>query len=182
MARVHHFQRYSSYDNTVTNNTLLLIACIYAYASQKAAILINELIRWRQLTPPSQVLLNRTYEPGRQRLLISPPINSLITHAAQLVTNRALSDTELPGDLTIRDALTSQRPDGHALITTTQLRHDPNLLPESCTTNTTPRKTGRRLNPTLRRSSTHGLRQRHAGAGAAAGGAAGGEQMMAGPC
>src|SRR5690625_1001713 len=66
MARVHHFQRYSSYENTVTNNTLLLIARIYASAPQKAAILINELIRWRQLTPPSQVLLNRTYEPGRQ--------------------------------------------------------------------------------------------------------------------
>src|SRR5690625_5575961 len=66
MARVHHFQRYSSYENTVTNNTLLLIARIYAYAPQKAAILINELIRWRQLTPPSQVLLNRTYEPCRQ--------------------------------------------------------------------------------------------------------------------
>lgn len=44
MAKVHYFQRYSSYENTVTNNTLQLLARIYAYAPQKAADLINELV------------------------------------------------------------------------------------------------------------------------------------------
>lgn len=44
MAKVHYFQRYSSYENTVTNNTLQLLARIYAYAPQKAAAFLNELI------------------------------------------------------------------------------------------------------------------------------------------
>lgn len=44
MAKVHHFQRYSSFENTVTNNTLQLIGHIYAYAPQKAADFINQLV------------------------------------------------------------------------------------------------------------------------------------------
>jgi hypothetical protein len=44
MAKDHYFQRYSSYENTVTNNTLQLLARIYAYAPQKAAAFLNELI------------------------------------------------------------------------------------------------------------------------------------------
>lgn len=44
MAKVHHFQRYSSIENTVTNNTLQLFTRIYAYAPQKAAEFINRLI------------------------------------------------------------------------------------------------------------------------------------------
>lgn len=44
MAKVHYFQRYSSYENTVTNNTLQLLARIYAYAPQKAADFINRLV------------------------------------------------------------------------------------------------------------------------------------------
>ena len=44
MAKVHYFQRYSSYENTVTNNTLQLLERIYAHAPQKAAAFLNELI------------------------------------------------------------------------------------------------------------------------------------------
>ena len=44
MGKVHYFQRYKSYENTVTNNTLQLIARIYSYAPQKAAELINKLV------------------------------------------------------------------------------------------------------------------------------------------
>lgn len=44
MAKVHHFQRYSSLENTVTNNTLQLFARIYAYAPQRAAEFINRLV------------------------------------------------------------------------------------------------------------------------------------------
>ena len=44
MAKVHYFQRYVSQENVVTNNTLQLLARIYAYAPQKAADLINELV------------------------------------------------------------------------------------------------------------------------------------------
>jgi len=44
MAKVHYFQRYSSYENTVTNNTLQLLERIYAHSPQKAAAFLNELI------------------------------------------------------------------------------------------------------------------------------------------
>lgn len=44
MAKVHYFQRYSSLENTVTNNTLQLFGRIYAYAPQKAAEFINRLV------------------------------------------------------------------------------------------------------------------------------------------
>lgn len=44
MAKVHYFQRYVSQENAVTNNTLQLLARIYAHKPQKAADLINELV------------------------------------------------------------------------------------------------------------------------------------------
>lgn len=44
MAKVHYFQRYHTYENAVTNNTLQLLARIYSYAPQKAADFINELV------------------------------------------------------------------------------------------------------------------------------------------
>jgi len=43
MSRIHYFQRYSSVENTVTNNTLQLLARIYAYSPTKASILLSEL-------------------------------------------------------------------------------------------------------------------------------------------
>ena len=37
MANITYFQRYSTLENTVTNNTLQLFARIYAYAPAKAS-------------------------------------------------------------------------------------------------------------------------------------------------
>lgn len=44
MARIHYFQRYSSYENAVTNNFLQLLARIYDYSSAQASRLLTELI------------------------------------------------------------------------------------------------------------------------------------------
>ena len=43
MSRIHYFQRYSSAENTVTNNTLLLLARIYEYSPERASILLSDL-------------------------------------------------------------------------------------------------------------------------------------------
>ncbi len=40
MSKIHYFQRYSSLENTVTNNTLQLLARIYNYSNSKAAELL----------------------------------------------------------------------------------------------------------------------------------------------
>ena len=44
MSKIHEFQRYSSVENTVTNNTLRLFARIYQHQPQKAAQLLSDLI------------------------------------------------------------------------------------------------------------------------------------------
>ncbi|MCY3955735.1 MAG: hypothetical protein OXF47_07045 [Nitrospira sp.] len=44
MSKIHYFQRYSSVENTVTNNTLQLFARIYNYSTSRASLLLNELI------------------------------------------------------------------------------------------------------------------------------------------
>lgn len=43
MSKIHYFQRYSSKENTVTNNTLQLLARIYDYSPTKAVELLNAL-------------------------------------------------------------------------------------------------------------------------------------------
>ncbi|UXI65791.1 hypothetical protein [Tahibacter amnicola] len=43
MSRVHHFQRYATLENTVTNNTLQLISRINAYSPRAASRLLSEL-------------------------------------------------------------------------------------------------------------------------------------------
>jgi|CXWL01.1.fsa_nt_gi hypothetical protein len=43
MSKIHYFQRYSSIENTVTNNTLQLIARIYDYSASAASSLLSEL-------------------------------------------------------------------------------------------------------------------------------------------
>lgn len=44
MSKIHYFQRYSSIENTVTNNTLLLVARIYNYAPEQASRLLSEIV------------------------------------------------------------------------------------------------------------------------------------------
>lgn len=43
MSRIHYFQRYSSVENTVTNNTLQLFGRIYEYSTHAASRLLSEL-------------------------------------------------------------------------------------------------------------------------------------------
>ncbi len=43
MSRIHYFQRYSTVENTVTNNTLLLFGRIYEYSPRAASRLLSEL-------------------------------------------------------------------------------------------------------------------------------------------
>lgn len=44
MSKIHYFQRYSSYENTVTNNTLQLLARIYNYSIAKLDEFLNDLL------------------------------------------------------------------------------------------------------------------------------------------
>jgi len=44
MSNIHHFQRYSSPENVVTNNTLQLISQIYCYSPLKAKEFLNDLL------------------------------------------------------------------------------------------------------------------------------------------
>lgn len=43
MSKIHYFQRYSSVENTVTNNTLQLLARVYDYSRTAASKLLSEL-------------------------------------------------------------------------------------------------------------------------------------------
>lgn len=43
MSKIHYFQRYSSIENTVTNNTLQLLARIYSYSSSQASKLLSDI-------------------------------------------------------------------------------------------------------------------------------------------
>lgn len=43
MPKIHYFQRYSSVENTVTNNTLQLLARVYAHSTTQASQLLTEL-------------------------------------------------------------------------------------------------------------------------------------------
>lgn len=44
MSKIHYFQRYSSYENAVTNNFLQLLARIYDYSSAKASQFLTEIV------------------------------------------------------------------------------------------------------------------------------------------
>lgn len=44
MSKIHYFQRYSSIENTVTNNTLQLVARIYNYAPAQASKLLSDIV------------------------------------------------------------------------------------------------------------------------------------------
>jgi hypothetical protein len=43
MSKIHYFQRYSSIENTVTNNTLQLLARIYDYSASAASDVLSQL-------------------------------------------------------------------------------------------------------------------------------------------
>src|SRR5699024_1119829 len=51
MTKVHYFQRYSSKENTVTNNTLLLFSRLYHHDSRAFKDFLNQLPGDEQTTP-----------------------------------------------------------------------------------------------------------------------------------
>src|SRR5674476_558095 len=44
MSKIHYFQRYSSIENTVTNNTLQLLARIYDYSPVQTSKLLSDIV------------------------------------------------------------------------------------------------------------------------------------------
>lgn len=95
MSQIHYFQRYSSKENTVTNNTLQLLARIYSYSPSKASefltdltgepieigIEINQQERAKQAIPDGQVLQRGFKILVESKVDASPDINQLLRHA-----------------------------------------------------------------------------------------------------
>ena len=95
MSKIHYFQRYSSKENTVTNNTLQLLARIYSYSPSKASefltdltgepieigIEINQQERAKQAIPDGQVIQRGFKILVESKVDASPDINQLLRHA-----------------------------------------------------------------------------------------------------
>lgn len=95
MSQIHYFQRYSSKENTVTNNTLQLLARIYSYSPSKASefltdltgepieigIEINQQERAKQSIPDGQVIQRGFKILVESKVDASPDINQLLKHA-----------------------------------------------------------------------------------------------------
>lgn len=101
MSKIHYFQRYSSVENTVTNNTLQLLARIYSYSSQKASLFLSELtnepieigIEIMQQKPgissvPDGAIIQRSF-----KVLIESKVDSPATHS-QLIKHAGNFDGE----------------------------------------------------------------------------------------
>ena len=95
MSQIHYFQRYSSKENTVTNNTLQLLARIYSYSPSKASefltdltgepieigIEVNQQKRAKQAIPDGQVVQSGFEILIESKVDASPDINQLLRHA-----------------------------------------------------------------------------------------------------
>lgn len=95
MSQIHYFQRYSSKENTVTNNTLQLLARIYSYSPLKASefltdltgepieigIEINQQERAKQSIPDGQIIQRGFKILVESKVDASPDINQLLRHA-----------------------------------------------------------------------------------------------------
>lgn len=95
MSQVHYFQRYSSPENTVTNNTLLLLARIYDYSPRAASTLLSGLTgeaiqigieiaqqRRAQVSVPDGVIIQRSFKVLIEAKVDAPAdINQLLRHA-----------------------------------------------------------------------------------------------------
>lgn len=118
MPKIHYFQRYSSVENTVTNNTLQLFARIYNYSTEQASKLLSEITREpieigieinqqgrAKESVPDGAILQRSF-----KVLIEAKVDAgvdrdqLLRHAASfsnesqkillLLTKQSLSNTE----------------------------------------------------------------------------------------
>lgn len=96
MTKVHYFQRYSSLENTVTNNTLQLIARIYSYSPSQASRFLSEILEEpidigleisqqerKQKAVPDGVVIQRSFKIVIESKVDSGvSIEQLIRHAA----------------------------------------------------------------------------------------------------
>ena len=95
MSKIHYFQRYSSPENTVTNNTLQLLARIYSYSPLKASqflsdltgeaieigIEINQQVRDKEAIPDGQVIQRSFKVLIESKLDASPDTDQLLRHS-----------------------------------------------------------------------------------------------------
>ncbi|MFC1627532.1 hypothetical protein ACFL3H_00290 [Gemmatimonadota bacterium] len=97
MPKVHYFQRYSSPENTVTNNTLQLLSRIYSYSPVQASRLLTEITgepieigieisqqTRSELSVPDGQVIQRSFKVLIEAKVDSPvDQNQLVRHAAQ---------------------------------------------------------------------------------------------------
>lgn len=131
MAKIHYFQRYSSYENTVTNNVLQLLARIYDYSPSRASLLLTELtgtdvsigIEINQQTRgpesvPDGAIIQRSFKIlVEAKVTAGVDVNQLISHASGfsgeaqrillLLTRQPISIAE---DAMIGDRLQAKQP------------------------------------------------------------------------
>jgi hypothetical protein len=95
MSKIHYFQRYSSVENTVTNNTLQLIGRIYDYSAASVSKVLSELtgeaidigIEINQQeragnSIPDGSIIQRSFKILIEAKVDSPPdVNQLVSHA-----------------------------------------------------------------------------------------------------
>ena len=94
MSKIHYFQRYSTVENTVTNNTLQLLARIYSYSTLQASQLLTELtgesieigieVNQQQRGPasvPDGAIIQRSFKILIESKVDSAPdVNQLLRH------------------------------------------------------------------------------------------------------
>ncbi|BAY57600.1 hypothetical protein NIES2135_44700 [Leptolyngbya boryana NIES-2135] len=131
MPKIHYFQRYSSVENTVTNNTLQLFARVYAYSTTQASQLLTNLTgesieigveinqqEREKGAVPDGVIIQRSFKILIESKVDSPvSIDQLLRHAANfsdeqqkillLLTKHQVGRQED----TIREKITAQYPD-----------------------------------------------------------------------
>ena len=132
MPKIHYFQRYSTPENTVTNNTLQLLSRVYSYSTVQASRLLTEITgesieigveisqqtRSAQSVPDGQVV-QRSFKVLVEAKVDSPvDQDQLLRHAAHftnesqkillLLTKQPLSEQET---LAIRARIDAEYPD-----------------------------------------------------------------------
>ncbi len=132
MSKIHYFQRYSSPENTVTNNTLQLLSRIYSYSTAQAAKLLTEITEEpieigieisqqprSDLSVPDGLVVQRSFKLVIEAKVESPVVqDQLMRHAAQftnesqkillLLTKQELSEQE---QSKIRSQIENRYPD-----------------------------------------------------------------------
>lgn len=119
MSKIHIFQRFSSVENTVTNNTLQLIARIYKYSPEQASKLLTELteaeveigLEIRQQERAGNAIPDGTLIQRSFKILIEAKVDAQVDHNQLLRHCQTFTD-EAQQVLLL---LTKQRVDGNSL-------------------------------------------------------------------